>query len=146
METSGIAAPCPICIPTSLRVPEGLGGCGWDLPLLWQGKFWRKDGRVKEFELNFSHENTKVTTNCWTTINRKDWNVQKKKKKKILHLKTMKRQQDGRNSTFTIWDPGKSSDFIGIWTRHPCGSWRVLLGRWGFFWGGGDKNAGPRDY
>lgn len=70
----------------------------------------------------------------------------KKKKKKILHPKTMKRQQDGRNSTFTIWDPGKSSDFIGIWTRHPCGSWRVLLGRWGFFWGGGDKNAGPRDY
>ena len=34
---------------------------------------WRRqDGRVEGLELTSSHENTKITTNCWTTTNKKD--------------------------------------------------------------------------
>ena len=35
---------------------------------------WRKDSEVGSLELSFSHENTKITNNCWTTIKKKDWN------------------------------------------------------------------------
>ena len=32
----------------------------------------RQDGRVEGLELTCSHENTKITTNCWTAIDKKD--------------------------------------------------------------------------
>ena len=38
----------------------------------------RQDGGVEGLELTSSHENTKLTTNCWTTINKKDLHLPKK--------------------------------------------------------------------
>ena len=51
-------------------------------PQLWYERNWasgwRQDGRVEGLELNFSHKNTEITSNCWITINKKDWNLPKK--------------------------------------------------------------------
>ena len=37
----------------------------------------RQDGTVEGLELTSSHENIKTTSNCWKTINKKDWNQPK---------------------------------------------------------------------
>ena len=39
---------------------------------------WRKDSEVGSLELSFSHENTKITNNCWTTIKKKNWNYERR--------------------------------------------------------------------
>ena len=38
----------------------------------------RQGGRVEGLELTSSHKNTKITTNCWTTTDKKEWNLPKK--------------------------------------------------------------------
>ena len=42
------------------------------------GKCRRQDSKVEEPELTSSHRNNKITTNCQTTIDKKDWNLPKK--------------------------------------------------------------------
>ena len=37
-----------------------------------------QDGRVEGLKLSFSHENTKITTNWWTAINKIHWKLSKK--------------------------------------------------------------------
>ena len=47
---------------------------------------WGKEAQTRWWNQNDSsappHENTKITTNCWTTINKIDWQLPKKKKKR----------------------------------------------------------------
>ena len=66
------------------------GGRGWEVQkwcwcqvqphLIGNCNLWevRQDSREEGSELASSHENTKITTNCWTTINQKCWNLPKK--------------------------------------------------------------------
>ena len=42
----------------------------------------RQDGEVEGLELTSSYKNTKITTNCWTTMDKKDWNLPKK----VFHI------------------------------------------------------------
>ena len=44
--------------------------------LNWQGQ--RQDGRVEGLELISFHENTQITTSCWTIIGKIDWKLPKK--------------------------------------------------------------------
>ena len=37
----------------------------------------REEDGVENLQLTSSHENNKITTNCWTTINKKYWNLPK---------------------------------------------------------------------
>ena len=37
----------------------------------------RQDGGVEGLKVTSSHDNNKITTNCWTSINKKDWNLLK---------------------------------------------------------------------
>ena len=56
----------------------------------------KKAELISSHELISCHENTKITTNWWTAISKKDWN-----KKDILHSKTKKEPWwDGRRGTF----------------------------------------------
>ena len=41
---------------------------------IWLGE----DGGVEALNLNFSHQNTIITTNCWTIINKIEWKLTKK--------------------------------------------------------------------
>ena len=45
-------------------------------PVIYFGR-WRQDDGVEGLQLTPSHENTKITNNCWTTIDQKDWNLPK---------------------------------------------------------------------
>ena len=60
----------------------------------------RQDSGVEGLELTSFHENIKITTNCWTTINKRSLEPTKKD---ILHQKTKKKpQQDSKKDTFVI--------------------------------------------
>ena len=50
------------------------------------------DGRVEECLLIFSHENSKIATNCWTTIHRRM--LDPTKKKKIPHIQEKRRSHN----------------------------------------------------
>ena len=59
----------------------------------------RQDGEVEGLDLTSSQENTKITTNCWTTMKKR----LEPTKKDILHPNTKKKpQQDNRRGTFMI--------------------------------------------
>ena len=71
----------------------------------------REDGGVEGLELTSCHENSRITTNWWTTIDKKDWNLQKKD---ILCPKTKKPQEDGRNDPFGL----QSNPIHTEWETH----------------------------
>ena len=51
----------------------------------------------KDLDVTSSHKNIRIKTNCWITIDKNDWNLaKKKKKKKDLHSKTKKKPQEDR--------------------------------------------------
>ena len=56
----------------------------------------RQDGRVEGLELTSSYGNTKITTNYWATIDKKDWKLSKK----IFTHKDKKSQRGSRRGTF----------------------------------------------
>lgn len=56
----------------------------------------RQDGRVGGLELTSSYGNTKITTNYWATIDKKDWKLSKK----IFTHKDKKSQRGSRRGTF----------------------------------------------
>ena len=71
-----------------------------------------QDSRVEGHELTSSYENTKITTNWWTTIDRK---MLEPTNKDILCPKTKKKpQQDGRRSTTAI----KANPIPAGWVTH----------------------------
>ena len=73
---------------------------------------WRRDGRVEGCKLTSSYENTKITTNCWTTIEKK---ILEPTKKDILHPNTRKKlQRDGRRGAIAI----QSNPIPVRWVRH----------------------------
>ena len=75
-------------------------------------------GGVEKRELTSSYEKTKITTNCWTTINNNNKMLEPTKKdtsRKDLHPKTKKKpQQDGMRGTSAI----KSSPIHTRWVTH----------------------------
>ena len=64
------------------------------------GRFFTNWALREALELTSSHENTKITINCWTTIDKKDWNLPKE----IFHIQRQdsKTINDGRKSAFVI--------------------------------------------
>lgn len=50
----------------------------------------RQDGRVAGLKLTSSYKNTKITTNCSTIINKKDWNLHKN----IFYIQGQKRSHN----------------------------------------------------
>ena len=52
-----------------------------------------QDGGVEGLKLTFSHKNTQITANCWTTINKIDWKLPKKisytQRQRRSHIKTV---------------------------------------------------------
>ena len=50
----------------------------------------RQDGWAEGLEFTSSHENTKITTNCWTTIDKKDRNLPKK----IFYIQRQRRSHN----------------------------------------------------
>ena len=61
------------------------------LKILTEGS-WRQNDRIEQLEFTSSHKNTKITTNCWVTTDKKGWNLSKYS----LHPNTKKTQQDGK--------------------------------------------------
>ena len=59
----------------------------------------RQNGGVEGHELPSSYKNTKITTKCWTTIDKK---MLEPTKKDTLHPKTKKKPQDSRRGTIVI--------------------------------------------
>ena len=71
-----------------------------------------QDDRVEGCALTPSCENTGITTNCWTTINRKTLELTKKD---TPYLKTKEKLQwDGRRGAITI----KSNPITAGWVTH----------------------------
>ena len=69
-----------------------------------------QDGRVEGPDFTSSHENTKITTNYWTTIDKKDWNLPKK----IFYFQ---RQRRSHNETVG----GEHSQYNQM--PYPLGGW-----------------------
>ena len=71
-----------------------------------------QDGRVEGQALTPSCESTRITTNCWTIIDRKTLELTKKH---TLHPKTKEKPQwDGRRGAITI----KSNPITAGWVTH----------------------------
>ena len=71
-----------------------------------------EDGRVEGHALTPSGESTRITTDCWTIINRKTLELTREH---IPHPKTKEKPQwDGRRGTITI----KSNPITAGWVTH----------------------------
>ena len=75
-------------------------------------------GGVKGLEFTFSHENTKITTNCWTTVNKMSWNP---RKKIFPYSKSKKKPQQDAGGGVHLWD-NQISNLPGGWPT----SWKII--------------------
>ena len=89
----------------------------WQDDINWSSR-WKKleeilvqDGGVDRRALIPSCKSTRITTNCWTIIDRKTLELTKKA---TSHPKTKKPQWDGRRGTITI----KSNHITAGWVTH----------------------------
>ena len=81
---------------------------------MYLNKLWGlvQDGRVEGRAITPSYKNTRITTNCWTVINKKTWELTKKD---IPHPKTKEKPKwDSRRGTITI----KSNPVTAGWVTH----------------------------
>ena len=80
-----------------------------------QPEYWHwlvQDGRVEGHALTPPYESTRITTNCWTIIDKKTLELTKKD---TPHSKTKEKPQwDGRKGTITI----KSNPITSGWVTH----------------------------
>ena len=75
----------------------------------------RRQNGVEGRELTSSYKNTKITTNCWTTTNKKKNSGNYQKKKDTLHPETKtKPQWDSRRDATAI----KSNPIFTRWATH----------------------------
>ena len=73
---------------------------------------WNQDGGVEERALSPSCENTRITTSCWTIIERKTLELTKKD---TQHPKTKENPLgDGRRGAITV----KSNPITAGWVTH----------------------------
>ena len=71
------------------------------------------DGGAVGVACTFSHKNNSIKTNCWTTFNKTDCKLSKKKK--ILFQKTKRRlHQDGRRGDYAIY----ANPITARWASH----------------------------
>ena len=81
----------------------------WIIEIMW---LMVQDGRVEGCALTLSCENTRITTNCWTSNNRKTLELTKND---TPHPKTKEKPQwDSRRGTITI----KSNPITAGWVTH----------------------------
>ena len=61
---------------------------------------WRPLSKVEQTtdQSTYTTKHTKITTNCWTTIHKKDWSLPKKKKK-IFYIQRYKEETRGALAT-----------------------------------------------
>ena len=59
----------------------------------------KQDGRVEGLQLTSYHENTKITTNCWTTIDETGWNLPKK----IFYIQRQRRSHNEMVQGAHLW-------------------------------------------
>ena len=89
----------------------------------------RQDGRV-ELELPSSHKNTKITTNCWTTIDKKDWNVSKK----IFYIQRQRKSHNEMTGGTHLWN--NQIPQVTVWVTHRLENKyiaKVLAQEWEFW-------------
>ena len=79
---------------------------------------WRQDGRVEGLELTSSHENTKITTNCWKTINKKDLTLPKN----IFYIQRQGRSHNKTVGGTHLWDNQISYPPDGWHTN-----WKIII-------------------
>ena len=74
-----------------------------------------QEGKVKGPEFTSSHETLKITTNCWKTSNREDWNLSKKyytsKNKKTHHNKMVVGRAHLQNNQISYLPVGWSTNW-----------------------------------
>ena len=87
----------------------------------------RQRCRVEGLELTSSHEHTKITTNGWTTINKKDWNLPKK----VFYIQRQRRNHNETVRGVHLWYNKKCIWILhsSPWYLHVCFKLKILLSK-----------------